>query len=104
MDKKKVALFVAVGIGSISILGGITYFARKLWYGKSNSVQKIKTELEKSEESEVLEQVPLKNETEMKTISKYEALEASEQVPLKNETEMKTISKYEASEQNLAID
>ncbi len=65
MDKKKVALFMAVGIGAISVLGGITYFARKLWYGKSNSVQQIKTELE----------VPLTKETEIKTISKYEASE-----------------------------
>lgn len=61
MDKK-VALFVAVGIKSINILGGITYSARKLWYGKSK-------------ESEVLKQVCLKNETKMKTISKYEVLE-----------------------------
>ena len=44
MENKKtnatqVALYVTVGLGVIGVVGGLTYFARKLWFGKSNSVQ-----------------------------------------------------------------
>lgn len=44
MENKKVnatqvALYVTVGLGVIGIVGGFTYYARKLWFGKSNPVQ-----------------------------------------------------------------
>jgi hypothetical protein len=48
MDNKKVnvssvVFYAAVSIGAISILGGLTYFARRLWYDKPVLVDNSKS-------------------------------------------------------------
>jgi hypothetical protein len=70
MENKKVnatqvALYVAIGLGVVGVVGGLMYSVKRLWYGKSNPVQEIKNE----SNNQAKEQ---ESGTEMKTISKDE--------------------------------
>lgn len=80
INYKRVALYLAVGVGAVSVLGGVTFFARKLWNRQKSSSTSTETSSDDKEDKAI--------ETEMKPLTKKDDKDSGE---------------YEPSELNLSL-
>lgn len=53
INYKRVALYLAVGVGAISVFGGVTFFARKLWNRQKSPSATTDDKKDKSIETEM---------------------------------------------------
>ena len=82
INYKRVALYLAVGVGAISVLGGVTFLARKLWNRQKSPSTSTETSSDDKEDKVV------ETETEMKPLTKKDD---------------KDSGRYEPSELNLSL-
>ena len=75
INYKRVALYLAVGVGAISVLGGVTFFARKLWNRQKSSSPSLTIQVSTDDK----EDKPI--ETEMIPLSKKDDKESDTYEP-----------------------